>query len=97
MFISAKEHRGRLVPAFSERSEAAMVDYVVRCSQAKDGSLARRSTAFEAIELLEAAISQGWELREILRDKKVIDELSLRNDACRERPGTDIADETQSA
>lgn len=74
-----------------------MVDYVVRCTQAEDGSLARRSTAFEAVELLEAATSQGWAVKEILRDKKIIDELSLRNDAWRERSATDIADATRSA
>ncbi|WP_237480736.1 hypothetical protein [Lichenibacterium dinghuense] len=69
-----------------------MPDYVVRCSQAEDGSLARRPTAFEAIEVLERAVSQGWEVKDIIRGKRVIDELSLRHDAWQERPRVGLVD-----
>ena len=58
-----------------------MAYYVVRSSQADDSSLTGRPSAEEAIRAMKAAIEQGWNIEEITRDRRVIDEAVLRHDA----------------
>ncbi len=61
--------------------EGAMVHYVVKCSQGSDASVASRPSAAEAIQVMERASTQGWAVAEIARNKVVINEAVLRQDA----------------
>lgn len=61
--------------------EGVMVHYVVKCSQGSDASVASRSSAAEAIQVMERASTQGWTVAEITRNRVVIDETVLRQDA----------------
>ena len=61
-----------------------MVFYVIKCRQGDDASITRRASAAEALKVMEVASMQGWTLAEITRDKRVIDEVALRQDAERE-------------
>ncbi len=64
-----------------------MIFYVVKCRQGDDASIARRASAAEALRVIERASGQGWTLAEITRDRRVIDEAALRQDAERETAG----------
>ena len=64
-----------------------MVFYVVKCRQGGDASIARRASAAEALHVIEQASGQGWMVAEITRDRRVIDETTLRQDAEREMVG----------
>ncbi len=61
-----------------------MIFYVVKCRQGDDASIARRASAAEALRVIEQASERGWTLAEITRDRRVIDEAALRQDAERE-------------
>ena len=61
-----------------------MVFYVVKCRQGDDASIARRTSAAEALRVMELAAMQGWAVAEITRDRRVIDKASLRQAAERE-------------
>ena len=63
-----------------------MAYYVVRCSQAEDRSLTGRPTANEAIQVMRVSVEKGWAIEEITRDRRVIDEATLRRDADQEVP-----------
>lgn len=63
-----------------------MVYYVVRCCQAGDGSMISRPTATEAVEVLDEAVRQGWSLVELTRNRTVITETILRQEAELEMP-----------
>ena len=64
--------------------EAVMIFYVVKCRQGDDATIARRASAAEAVQVLERAALQGWAVAEITRQRLVIDEVALRQDAERE-------------
>ena len=64
-----------------------MIHYVVKCSQGGDASIARRTSAAEALRVIEQASGQGWTLAEIRRERLVIDEAALRQHAEREMVG----------
>lgn len=64
--------------------EGAMGSYVIKCWQGDDASISRRASASEALRVIELASGQGWTLAEITRDRRVIDEDALRQDAERE-------------
>lgn len=64
-----------------------MIHYVVKCRQGDDASIARRASAAEAVRVIEQASGRGWTLAEITRDRRVIDEDALRQDAEREMIG----------
>ncbi len=64
-----------------------MIFYVIKCHQGDDASIARRSSAADALRVIEQASGQGWTLAEIRRDRLVIDEAALRHDAEREMVG----------
>ena len=64
-----------------------MVFYVVKCRQGDDASIARRPSAAEALRVIEQALGQGWAVAEITRERLVIDEAALRQDAERETVG----------
>lgn len=61
-----------------------MVFYNVKCRQGGDASIARRPSAVEALRVMEQASIQGWIVAEITRDRRVIDEATLRAEAERE-------------
>ncbi len=67
--------------------ERVMIHYVVKCRQGDDTSIARRASAAEALRVIEQASGQGWSLAEITRERLVIDEAALRQDAEREMVG----------
>lgn len=64
-----------------------MIFYVVKCRQGDDASIARRPSAAEALQVIEKASRQGWTLTEITRERLVIDEAVLRQNAERELVG----------
>ena len=64
-----------------------MVLYVIKCRQGDDASIARRASAAEALRAIEQASGQGWTLAEITRDRRIIGEAVLREDAEREMVG----------
>ncbi len=61
-----------------------MIFYVIKCRQGGDASIARRASATEALRVIEQASGQGWTLAEIRRDRLMIDEVALWQDAERE-------------
>ena len=64
-----------------------MVSYVIKCRQGGDASIARRTSAADVLRLIEQALGQGWTLTEIRRERLVIDEAALPQDALREMVG----------
>ena len=63
-----------------------VVYYVVRCGHAGDSSAITRPTATEAAEALDKELQRGWSLVEVSRNRPLITEADLRQDAQQEIP-----------